>query len=142
MKNGRQRLWRRKSSFVLMAGAGMFAGAVGVGSFLWTEQRFPQCSFLESQDISLPLLLLLFACGATVVFFHALKNSLRYWINHVVFRPLYDPEKVLEETSSFLTSTLARDDILTYIWNTISHTLGVAKGAIFLRTTDKKHSGF
>lgn len=74
-----------------------------------------------------------------MIFSHALKNSLRYWINHVVFRPLYDPEKVLEETSSFLTSTLARDDILTYMWNTINHTLGVAKGAIFLRTTDKKH---
>jgi len=118
---------------------GMLAGAAYIDILPWTRQTFPHYFFFVSQEIRVPLFPLLFACGTAAIFFHPLKNSLWRRITRVLFPTPYDPEKILEETSSFLTSTLARDDILTYIWNTISHTLGIAIGAIFLRTTEKKH---
>jgi len=117
----------------------MLVRAAAVGSLFWATQTFPQYSFSKGQGVNWPLFPLLFACAATAICFPPLKNSLQRWMNRVLFRPPYDPEKVLEETSSFLASTLARDDMLTYVWNTISSTLGVSLGAIFLQTTDKKH---
>lgn len=81
---------------------------------------------------------LLFTLGA-VSFLNPLKDYLQQWIDRVFFRLRYDPEKVLEATSTFLASTLALDDILTFVWNTIRETLGVQRGGVFLRAINKSH---
>jgi signal transduction histidine kinase len=95
--------------------------------------------FLHSSEFAQsPFFPLLFTLGA-VFLLNPLKDYLQQWIDRVFFRLRYDPEKVLEATSTFLASTLALDDILAFIWNTISETLGVQRGGIFLRATDKSH---
>jgi len=94
---------------------------------------------LRSSEIAQsPLFPLLFTLGA-VFLLNPLKDHLQQWIDHVFFRLRYDPKKVLETTSTFLASTLALDDILAFVWTTISATLGVQRGSIFLRSTDKIH---
>jgi signal transduction histidine kinase len=94
---------------------------------------------LRSSEVAQsPFFPLLFTLGA-VSLLNPLKDYLQQWIDRVFFRLRYDPEKVLEATSTFLASTLALDDILTFVWNTISDTLGVQRGGIFLRATDKGH---
>lgn len=85
-----------------------------------------------------PLFPLLFTLAA-VFLLNPLKDYLQQWIDRIFFRLRYDPEKVLEATSTFLASTLALDEILTFVWNTIRETLGVQRGGVFLRAADKSH---
>lgn len=94
---------------------------------------------LRSSEISQsPLFPLLFTIGAFCLL-NPLKDYLQQWIDRIFFRLRYNPEKVLEATSAFLASTLALDDILTFVWNTTRETLGVRHGGIVLRATDKSH---
>jgi signal transduction histidine kinase len=94
---------------------------------------------LRSSEVARsPFFPLVFTLGA-VFLLNPLRDYLQRWIDRVFFRLRYNPEKVLEATSTFLASTLTRDDILTFVWNTISETLGVQYGGIFLRAPDKNH---
>lgn len=94
---------------------------------------------LRSSDVARsPLFPLGFTLGA-VFLLNPLKDYLQRWIDRVFFRLRYNPEKVLEASSAFLASTLSLQDILTFIWRTISETLGIRHGVIFLRSTDKTH---
>ena len=54
-------------------------------------------------------------------------------VDRLFFRLRYDPKKVLETISGSLASTLRREEILPLIWTTLSETMGVPHGGIFLR---------
>lgn len=78
-----------------------------------------------------PIFPLLFTL-AVVFFLNPLKDSLQRGVDRVFFRLRYNPKKVLEMTSASLASTLHLENILPFIWRTISETLGVQQGGIFL----------
>lgn len=78
-----------------------------------------------------PVFPLLFAL-AVVFFLNPLKEYLQRGVDRVFFRLRYNPQKVLEDTSAVLASTLQLDGILSYIWKTIQETLGVRQGRLLL----------
>jgi signal transduction histidine kinase len=59
-------------------------------------------------------------------------------VDRLCFRLRYDPKKVLEQTSESLAATLRRVEILYYVWKTVSETMGVLQGGIFLPDREKR----
>lgn len=98
--------------------------------------------FLSALDLALrsaalarsPFIHLLFTLLA-VLFLNPLKEALQRGIDRVFFRLRYNPKIVLERASAFLASTLHLEEILAFIWRTISETLGVQRGGIFLTSS-------
>ncbi len=84
-----------------------------------------------------PVFPLLFTL-ATAVFLNPVKDLLQQTVDRVFFRLRYNPQKVLEITSASLAATLRLDEILAFIWRTISETLGVTHGGIFLLSAEKQ----
>lgn len=78
-----------------------------------------------------PLFHLLFTL-IVVFLFNPLKDHVQHVIDRLFFRLRYNPRKVLEVTSAFLASTLGLEEILAFLWRTLSETLGVTQGGIFL----------
>ena len=69
---------------------------------------------------------------AAVLVLNPLKDRLQQIVDRLFFRLRYDPKKVLEQTSESLAATLRLEEILSYIWKTVSETMGVLQGGIFL----------
>ncbi len=78
-----------------------------------------------------PLFHLLFTL-IVVFLFNPLKDHVQHVIDRLFFRLRYNPRKVLEVTSAFLASTLGLEEILAFLWRTLSETLGVTQGGVFL----------
>jgi signal transduction histidine kinase len=88
---------------------------------------------LRSSDFSRsPGFSLLFTL-TVVLLLNPLKESVQKIVDRLFFRLRYDAKKVLETISGSLASTLRREEILLLIWNTLSETMGVRHGSIFLR---------
>lgn len=80
---------------------------------------------------------LLFTLGVAF-FLHPMKEVLQRGIDRIFFRLRYNPKKVLEKTSAFLASTLQLEDILAFIWRTITVTVGVRSARIVLLSPETK----
>jgi signal transduction histidine kinase len=88
---------------------------------------------LRSSDFAhSPVFPLLFTL-TVVLLLNPLKERVQKIVDRLFFRLRYDPKKVLETVSRSLASTLRREEILLLIWNTLSETMGIQHGGIFLR---------
>lgn len=88
---------------------------------------------LRSSDFSRsPGFSLLFTL-TVVLLLNPLKERVQKIVDRLFFRLRYDAKKVLEAVSGSLASTLRREEILLLIWNTLSETMGIQHGSIFLR---------
>ncbi|NOT56079.1 MAG: GAF domain-containing protein [Deltaproteobacteria bacterium] len=89
--------------------------------------------FLQSSQSSHASTSSLFFTVAVVLLLNPLKEHVQKIVDRLFFRLRYDPKKVLEAISRSLASTLRREEIFLLIWNTLSETMGVQQGSIFLR---------
>lgn len=69
---------------------------------------------------------------AAVLLLNPLKDHLQRVVDRIFFRLRYDPKRTLEKTSATLASTLRLEEIVSCIWHTLSETMGVRQGGIFL----------
>lgn len=77
---------------------------------------------------------------AVVLVFNPLKDAVQRTIDRVFLRIKYNPKTVLELTSATLASTLHLDDIIAFVWQTISEAIPVMSGGIFIRSSESgKH---
>jgi signal transduction histidine kinase len=88
---------------------------------------------LRSSDTAHSSVFSLLFTLTVVLLLSPLKERVQKIVDRLFFRLRYDPKKVLESTSDALASTLRREEILSLIWNTLSQTMGVQRGGIFLR---------
>jgi signal transduction histidine kinase len=114
----------KRGTFYLTLTATLTAGYIVLLVFLNWMLR--SSAFTRS-----PVFPLLFTL-AVALFLNPLKEHLQRGVDRVFFRLRYNPKTILEETSAFLASTLRLDEILSYIWNTISTTLGIRHGRLLL----------
>lgn len=93
-------------------------------------------SFLQFALRSSPLahsqIFPLFFTLVVALLLNPIKELLQQGIDRIFFRLQYNPKKVLERTSAFLASTLSLEEILAFIWRTISENLGLTREGIFL----------
>ena len=78
----------------------------------------------------------LFFTAAVVLLLNPLKDYVQRILDRLFFLLQYNPQEVLETSSDFLASTLRRDEIVAYIWETISTSMGIQQGALYLRAPD------
>lgn len=69
---------------------------------------------------------------AVIIFINPLKDAVQHAVDRVFFRLRYNPKEMLEITSAALASTLQLGDIVSFIWNTISGTMGILSGRVFV----------
>jgi signal transduction histidine kinase len=99
--------------------------------------------FLSATDFALhstefshsPLFPLSFTL-AVVIFINPLKDAVQRAVDRVFFRLRYNPKEMLQVASAALASTLQLGDIVSFIWNTISGTMGILSGWVFVLSPD------
>jgi signal transduction histidine kinase len=94
--------------------------------------------FLRSSELAQSPWFSLFYTIAAIFLLNPLKDRLQRIVDRLFFRLRYDPKIVLEQTSEALAATLRLDEILSYVWKTVSETMGVLQGGIFLPDGEKR----
>jgi signal transduction histidine kinase len=80
----------------------------------------------------------LFFTLAALLLFNPLRDRLQQGVDRLFFRVRYDPKIILAHTSASLATTLRLEEILAFLWRTVSDTLGVRQGGIFLLAPDSE----
>jgi len=73
-----------------------------------------------------------------VLFFTPFRGKLGGFVDALVYRGKYDYQKVLKESTKALVTMLDLRQLLSYIVNTISETVGVEKISLFLKEEGKR----
>jgi signal transduction histidine kinase len=93
---------------------------------------------LHASELTRSPLFPLFFTLTALLLFNPLKDRLQKGIDRLFFRVRYDPKTVLKMTSASLATTLHLEEILAFLWRTVSDTLGVRHGGIFLLAPDSE----
>jgi len=73
-----------------------------------------------------------------ILFLTPFREKLRSLVEAVVYRGKYDYQKMLKESTKALVTMLDLRELLCYVVNTISETMGVEKISLFLKEESKK----
>jgi len=92
---------------------------------------YPHFGYIISSLISAGLIV-------SILFLTPFREKLRNLVETVVYRGKYDYQKVLKESTKALVTMLDLRQLLSYVVNTISETVGVEKISLFLKEEGKR----